>query len=217
LNPLTRMLFILALAIGLFYAPGWLSAPFKWFEVFFHEFSHGLMAIVTGGSIERIDLQFVGSGTCHYRGGWRMPVAFAGYAGASLWGWAIYSSATASSKQTSRLLIGTLLVVMVMVALLWVRDWQSWVVLSVMAALLLLMLKYGEQSLLKFFVQFIGMFVLLASIQSPLFLLDGQARGDGATLQSITLIPEVVWIGLWVLIGLGVLLMIVRDRLRARV
>lgn len=217
LSPLPRLLLTLALAFGLFYAPGWLVAPFKWFEVFFHEFSHGLVALLTGGSITRIDLQYGGSGTCHYRGGLRFLVAFAGYAGASLWGWAIYSSAAAARKRTAHVLIGVLLAVLVLVAILWVRDLQSWVILLVMGALLALMLRFGEQSLLKFFVEFIGLFVLLASIQSPLFLLDGQSRGDGAALQSLTLIPEIVWIALWVMIGLGVLVMIFRDRLKARI
>lgn len=215
--PLTRLLLTLLLAIGLFHAPYWLVAPFKWFEVFFHEISHGLMALFTGGGIERIDMQWAGSGTCHYRGGIRLLVAFAGYAGASLWGWAIYSAAASARRGLSHGLLGLLLLTLLLVALLWVRNLETWGILLLMASLLGLMLRLGDRAALKWFVEFIGLFVLLASIQSPLFLLDGKSIGDGATLQGLTLIPELVWILLWVLIGCGVLLLILRARLRARI
>ncbi len=213
-DPFVRLLLTLVLAIGLFYAPAWLSAPLKWFEVFFHEFSHGLLAILTGGGISRIDLQFVGSGTCYYLGGWRPLVAFAGYAGASLWGWAIHSIASICQPYWAKSLASFLLLLIGVVGVLWVRDLESWAILGIMMGLLVLVLRYGELSLVKFSVEFVGLFIVLASIQSPLFLLDGQARGDGATLSDLTLVPELVWIGLWVLLGLGVLLLMARAQMR---
>ncbi len=216
MNPIVLILMVLTIVLGLFFAPGWLIAPLKWFEVFFHEFSHGLAALITGGSIVRVDLQFGGSGTCHYRGGFRPLVAFAGYAGASLWGWAIYSSAAAVNKRTAHLLIALLLITVVLVALLWGRDWETWVILSIMGGILLLLLRHGEQSLLKLFVEFIGLFILITSIQSPLFLLDVHGKGDAATLQGLSGIPEIIWIGLWVLVGLAALVLILRSGLKAQ-
>jgi hypothetical protein len=205
---------VLVIIASLFYAPGWLLAPLKWFEVFFHEFSHGLAALVTGGSIVRVDLQFGGSGTCHYRGGFRPLVAFAGYAGASLWGWAIYSAAAAVNKRTAHVLIGLLLASLALVALLWARDAETWLILLLMAGLLLLLLRHGEQALLKWAVEFIGLFILISSIQSPLFLLYIQGKGDAAALRGMTGLPELIWIGLWLLIGLSALLLILRGGLR---
>ncbi|MEO5342657.1 MAG: M50 family metallopeptidase [Gammaproteobacteria bacterium SHHR-1] len=216
MNPLLLLLMVLAIIASLFYAPGWLLAPLKWFEVFFHEFSHGLAALLSGGDILRVDLQFGGSGTCHYRGGFRPLVAFAGYAGASLWGLAIYSAAAALNKRTAHLLIALLLASLALVALLWARDLETWLILLLMAGILLLLLRHGEQSLLKLAVEFIGLFILISSIQSPLFLRYVQGRGDAADLRALTGIPELVWIGLWLLIGLTALLMVLRNGLRAR-
>lgn len=216
MNPLTLLLMVLAIIASLFYAPGWLIAPLKWFEVFFHEFSHGLAALITGGSIVRVDLQFGGSGTCTYRGGIRPLVVFAGYAGASMWGWAIYSAAAAVHQRTAHVLIGLLLATLVLVAVLWSRDLETWIILLVMGAILALLLRHGEQSLLKGFVEFIGLFILISSIQSPLFLLDSQGRGDAATLRGLSGIPEWIWIALWMLIGLVALLLILRTGMRAR-
>lgn len=218
LNPksLGRLLLLVALAILLFHAPFWLVAPFKWFEVYFHEISHGLVALLTGGSIERIHIQYGGSGSCHYRGGHEPLIAFSGYAGAALWGWAIYEIGHASRRQTVALLISLALVLLLVSGLLWVRDIQTSIILLLMGTLLALMLRLGDLDMMKLFVEFIGIFVLLAAIQSPLFLLDGRSLGDGAALQRLTLIPESVWVVLWMLIGLAILLLLVRDALRGR-
>jgi hypothetical protein len=59
----------------------WLIFPLKIFTVFLHEASHGLAAVATGGSIERIELSADEGGVCWTRGGSRFLVASAGYLG----------------------------------------------------------------------------------------------------------------------------------------
>ncbi|MFQ5534642.1 MAG: M50 family metallopeptidase, partial [Sphingomonadales bacterium] len=68
------------------------SLPFSWTATFFHEISHGLMAIATGGSIVKINLYPNGAGLCTSIGGSPFLIAFAGYFGAVLWGVLIYKS-----------------------------------------------------------------------------------------------------------------------------
>jgi hypothetical protein len=60
--------------------------PIRIFATFLHEISHGLAAVLTGGSIERITVESDGSGVCWTRGGWRIAVIPAGYLGSMLWG-----------------------------------------------------------------------------------------------------------------------------------
>jgi len=67
-----------------------LHLPFGWLETYFHEISHGLAAIFTGGKIENIALRLNGEGVCYTRGGILFFIAFAGYAGAVFWGGALY-------------------------------------------------------------------------------------------------------------------------------
>ena len=57
-----KLTVILALVIS---AIPIINLPFTWITVFFHEISHGLMAMVTGGKINKIHLNFFGSGLCY--------------------------------------------------------------------------------------------------------------------------------------------------------
>ena len=167
---LLRLLLLAALAVLLFHAPFWLIAPFKWFEVFFHEISHGLAALLTGGSIDKIDIQYDGSGTCYYRGGYRPVITFSGYAGAALWGWVIYEAGHASRHKTSVLLIAILLTILLVSGVLRVRDMQMAYIMMIMSALLASTWRFGSLVVMMFFVVFIGIFLLFASIRSPVFL-----------------------------------------------
>jgi hypothetical protein len=60
--------------------------PFRIFVVFLHEVSHGIAAVLTGGSIESIGLSFDEGGVCRTRGGWPFLILNAGYMGSLLWG-----------------------------------------------------------------------------------------------------------------------------------
>ncbi|MBI3932909.1 MAG: M50 family metallopeptidase [Acidobacteria bacterium] len=60
--------------------------PLKIFVVFLHEISHGLAAVATGGTIERIEINANQGGVCWTRGGSRFWTASAGYLGSLLWG-----------------------------------------------------------------------------------------------------------------------------------
>lgn len=212
-----RLALLVSLALVLFHAPYWLIAPFKWFEVFFHEISHGLMALATGGTIERIDIQYVGSGTCYYRGGYQPMVTFFGYTGATLWGWLIYEAGHAGQRKTSVGIISLLLIFISASAALWVRDRETVLIMLAMGAVLALMLKFGGTVIMKFFVEFIGIFILMASIQSPYFLFQdhNRGRGDGEALYGLTQVPVFFWASLWMLLGVAVLLLIVRSALKS--
>mgnify|MGYP000105363428 FL=1 len=50
--------------------------------------------------------------------------------------------------------------------------------------------------------QLFGLLILLNSLSSPSYLLDGRHLGDGAALASMTFIPEIVWVLIWFSIAL---------------
>jgi len=70
--------------------------PLKLFVVLLHEVSHGLAALLTGGGIERIEINTNEGGVCFTRGGSRFVVLTAGYLGSMLWGGVILVSAARS-------------------------------------------------------------------------------------------------------------------------
>jgi len=60
--------------------------PLKVLVVFFHEMSHALAALVTGGSVDRIEVVEQLGGVTWTRGGNRFLVLTAGYLGSLTWG-----------------------------------------------------------------------------------------------------------------------------------
>jgi len=58
-----RLIVFIVVAFIIDYKP-LLNLPFLWSETFFHEISHGLAALLTGGTIHNIALNFNGSGVC---------------------------------------------------------------------------------------------------------------------------------------------------------
>lgn len=204
-----RFLFLFIAAIIIDYIPV-IGIPFHWTETFFHEISHGLMALLSGGSIKSITLNYDGSGFCVSQGGVRFLVSFAGYFGSIFWGAMIYLSVDSMSPKKSHTLMG-IFVVVLLISAFWAKGMSTYIILSCMIALFSLIYKATSSQALKYILQLIGLFVLLDAIRSPLVLLDGKAKGDGASLSNITYVPEVVWVGVWFLLGIGALYMVYRS------
>lgn len=204
LTPRQRLLLFILVAFIVDYLP-FINLPFLWSETFFHEISHGLAALLTGGSIHSISLNFDGAGLCTTLGGSAFIISFSGYAGSALWGLLIYSVAATLSKPSAKVMVATMVAMLATTLLLWARD------VSTISILIVLLLMYALPLYKKlwfsvtFFIQLVGIFVLLDAIRSPLYLLDGRDLGDGANLASQTWLPEIFWVVLWFVIALSCL------------
>ncbi|MET0027115.1 MAG: M50 family metallopeptidase [Candidatus Thiodiazotropha sp.] len=182
-----------------------LHLPFDWFQTFFHELSHGIAALLTGGRIQSIEIAADGSGRCTTLGGISQLILFSGYTGSSLWGLLSYLSVSAKSAKTIALSLGA---GVVLVGVLWVRDWQTVLILITITALFLFAYRFGNRKLTQHFVAFTGLYVVVESLRAPFYLVDGQSVGDGGMLARLTGVPEFVWIGIWALIALGALVLL---------
>ncbi len=200
---LRLILFILA-AFIIDYLP-LINLPFLWSETFFHEISHGLAALLTGGSIHAITLNFNGSGLCKTSGGIHFLVAFFGYTGSALWGLLIYRIASTLSPRNSRIMVIIMVTMLLITLVFWARDMPTITILIVLLLMYGLPLYKSYWFSVKSFIQVVGIFVLLDAIRSPLYLLDGRDLGDGATLAQLTWLPEIFWVALWFIIALSCL------------
>jgi hypothetical protein len=180
------------------------SVPFKWLESYFHEISHGLTALITGGSVVKIELFPNGAGLCTTRGGFTLLISFMGYAGAILWGYLIYSIASINQK-IAKVASGLIILLIISSLVFWVRDILTLFILIIVLSIFLLQFKLPKLSYLQKLLKFTGIMVLLNSLLSPLYLLDGRSIGDGARLAEITLIPELIWVIIWSTIAILVL------------
>ncbi len=210
-----RLLVFIVVAFVIDYIP-LINLPFLWSQTFFHEISHGLMALLTGGAIHNIRLNFNGSGVCTSNGGIRFLVSFSGYAGSALWGFLIYSVTNNLSRSRAKFIVAAITIMLAITLLLWARNLSTIVILIVLLLMYIIPLYKPRWISIKFFIQLVGVFVLLDAIRSPLYLLDGRDLGDGASLAQLTWLPEIFWVGLWFTIAVGCLYFLWRQAGRNR-
>lgn len=172
------------------------SVPFNWLESYFHEISHGLAAIFTGGSIARIQLFSNGAGLCTTLGGIAFVISFAGYAGAIGWGFLIFKVAN-FRHSFSHYLSYVLLILLSVSCIFWVRDILTLFICLVLIAMFFLAMKFKHLPLFPVLLKLIALMVLLNGLESPLYLIDGRGVGDGQALTKLTFIPEIFWILIW--------------------
>jgi len=199
-----RLISFIVAAFIIDYLP-FINLPFLWSETFFHEISHGLAAILSGGMIHSIRINFNGSGLCITSGGMHFLISFAGYTGSALWGLLIYSVADAKSQTRAKIIVGTISVMLGISLLLWARDVSTITILIVLLLMYVTPLFKSLWFSVKYFIQLVGIFVMLDAIRSPLYLLDGRDLGDGASLANLTWFPEFFWILVWFAIAVGCL------------
>lgn len=123
------LLVIVAVVYALWSTP--VVYPLKMLVVFFHELSHGLMAVFTGGDIIRIELDHRQGGLCVTRGGVRFLVTSAGYLGSMLWGGVILVAA-ARTRFDRHIMFG-LGLLLLLTGALWVRPFISFAFFFVLA------------------------------------------------------------------------------------
>src|SRR5215217_2007374 len=101
------MIGVVFVSIVLGRQPGfeWLFFPFRLFDTFIHELSHGLATIITGGSFLRLVVYPDFSGMAWSSGGLRWFVTSAGYLGSALFG-AVLTLLSARRIPARRLLVG---------------------------------------------------------------------------------------------------------------
>ncbi len=92
-----RLLLLLALlTVVVLLWPSAVAYPLKLLVVFFHESSHALMTLFTGGEVVELVVNQMQGGHVVSRGGNRFLILSAGYLGSSLWGAVIYLLAVGS-------------------------------------------------------------------------------------------------------------------------
>lgn len=194
----SRGLFIFELVLALLLTRiPYVSVPFKWLESYFHELSHGIATILSGGIVSHIQLFPNGAGFCFSQGGSTLLIGFSGYFGAACWGYIIYLLATwPRGIRVSSVLLGVLVVVS---GVLWGRDILTLAILAVLTIIFLLPLKLSQNKILTQFLRIIGLMIMLNALASPTFLLGLDGQGDAALLAEHSWIPAWIWVGLWLL------------------
>ncbi len=176
--------------------------PLKVFVVLLHEISHAMIAVATGGTIERILLDPNQGGACYCPGGNAFLTLSAGYLGSLAWG-ALLISAGQMKRINSRLVTGAVGLLVVGLTLAYVRStFGFWFGLAFGSVLFLGALRLSaavNQGILLTLGLTSCLYAIL-DIKSDV--LDRpELRSDAAMLGELTGIHTVVWGGLWITVA----------------
>jgi hypothetical protein len=184
--------------------------PFKIFVVLLHEISHGLAAVATGGSIERITLSADQGGACQTAGGSRFWILNAGYLGSLGWGALLLLLGTRS--KADRPLVGALGAVLLLITLLYIRGGFGFMYGAVAGTALIgaawALPPYVSDALLRT-LGLVSCLYVPWDIASDA-LLRRIPSSDASALGELTWIPGPVWGALWIGLSLALLWRVVR-------
>ncbi len=173
--------------------------PLKVFVVLLHEISHAIVAVATGGTIDRIVLDPNQGGACYCPGGNAFLTLSAGYLGSLAWG-GLLISAGQSKRLRSSWVTGAVGLLVVGLTLAYVRSTFGFGFgLAFGLALVIGAAKLSAAANQRVLLTLGLTSCLYAILDIKSDILDRpELRSDAAMLSEITGIPTVVWGGLWI-------------------
>ncbi|MBI5200302.1 MAG: M50 family metallopeptidase [Elusimicrobia bacterium] len=194
---LMRMAFM-----GVAFAIAWVKWDASWMfplrvlMTLIHEFGHGIAGILTGGSIERIEVGRCLGGLCYVSGGWRWVILPAGYLGSMAAGCSIIllASRTRFAKFVS-LALGALVI---LGTLLWVRTQTGFVYGLLVGAGLASTGWWLTQDINELLLNVVGAMNCMASLFGLKYLFVYQGYNDALLFsKEIFPLPPIVWALAW--------------------
>ncbi|WP_235296313.1 M50 family metallopeptidase [Portibacter marinus] len=213
-NTIGRVLLILGIYLGLKYLGGSIGAkllyPITLLVTFLHEFGHALGAVLTGGSVEQVQINPNGSGYTVSRGGIRSIIIMGGYIGSAILGNLLFYIGTKSQKLIKPMLY-LLSAAMMFTAFFWFNSFFTTGILILFAIVLGfigLKTKYGREVLM-----FIGLASILYIIQD---FNVGPSSDLAAYADTMIILPATVWKYIWLTIVVLLFIINIRAIFRPR-
>lgn len=167
--------------------------PLRTLVVFFHEISHGIAALLTGGSIVEIQITPGRGGLCITTGGWPFVILSAGYVGSMMCGGTLLVLSARWNR--SQYTLGIVALVLIAVTILWVRPILAGGFLFGLVAgvALLACAVWAPQQANAIILKTVG----LTSCLYVLVDLIGLLRGGTYQVSDATLLAEATWLPAW--------------------
>ncbi|QPJ65514.1 MAG: M50 family metallopeptidase [Candidatus Nitrohelix vancouverensis] len=190
--------------------------PLKLLVVFFHESSHALMAVATGGEVSSLVVNSDQGGHVIARGGSRFLTLSAGYLGSLCWGMAIFLASTRTRMDKS-LMMG-LGVAILVIAVLYVRNLFGLGFSLLAGGGMIFISRQASEAVNDFVLRLIG---LTNMMYAPLDIYSdtvarSHLRSDARMLAEEVGGATVIWGGVWIAISVYLIAYCLRVSLRAR-
>lgn len=188
--------------------------PLKLLVVFFHESSHALATILTGGRVAEMVVVFQQGGHVLSQGGNRFIILNAGYLGSLLWGFLIYLVATFSrADKFTMMILGSSIGI---ITILFVRDWFTLLFGIMVATVMILSARYLHEKINDFVLRLIG---LTSMIYVPLDIFSDTLQRSHLVSDARMLAEEyggatLIWGGIWLLISIFLIVLCLQWTIR---
>jgi hypothetical protein len=187
--------------------------PLKLLVVFFHESSHALAALLTGGSVKELIINKDQGGHVISQGGNQFIILSAGYIGSLLWGVVIYL--TSVKTNYDKTIMAVLAVSIIIITVVFSRSLFSWLFGLLTGGAMLLMAKYLAEKYNDFALRVIG---LTSMMYAPLDIYsDTISRSylpsDAYLLAEYTGGATILWGGIWIIISVIVIFYCLKSTL----
>ncbi len=184
----------------------WLLFPLKILVVFFHELSHAIAALLTGGHVERVEIDMRQGGVCWTAGGSRFLILSAGYLGSLVWGGVLLL--VAARTRNDQAAVFSLGGVLLLTSLIWVRPIIGFGFLATMVFGGLLCaaawrLPARASDLLLKIIGLTSVLYATLDIRDDILRRPHLQESDAAQLAQLTGLPTLFWGALWFVVALG--------------
>lgn len=203
MKQLSYLMLLLGLIIIAWDSP--ILYPLKLLVVFFHESSHALATLLTGGSVKELIINKDQGGHVISQGGNRFIILSAGYIGSLLWGVVIYIASVKSHYDKTIMMVLGISIIIITVLLS--RSLFSWLFGLLTGGAMLLMAKYLAEHYNDFALRLIG---LTSMMYAPLDIYSdtisrSHLRSDAYLLADYTGGATILWGGIWIIISIVVI------------
>lgn len=192
--------------------------PFTMFVTYLHEASHGLMALITGGSIISFTMQIDTSGLAYTQGGIRFLILSAGYIGSTLWGCLLLIASL--NKKSYKPVLYSLSLFFLVFTILYARNLVSFTSGILFSGLMFLFSNLKNNSFISIFMGFLAVqtsFNSINDIYELLFLSKTSVTTDAHLMsQEMTggIIPPIFFAILWGLVSAMLFFMILKKSIK---
>ncbi len=206
-----QLIALTALVFALWQTP--VVVPLKILVVFLHELSHGIAAVLTGGSIESLTISADQGGLAITRGGSRFVTLSAGYLGSLMIGLGVLLLALRT--RTDRWILALFGVLMLGVAALYIRDLFALAFALATGVLMLAGARFLPLTACDMVLRVIG---LASLFYVPYDIFDDTIARSTLRSDAYMLAEEfggatVIWGGLWLILSLAFIGVAVRYAL----
>jgi hypothetical protein len=192
--------------------------PLKLLVVLMHETGHALAALVTGGSVFRVEVNALQGGMTYTAGGNRLIILSAGYLGSSLIGALVLWAA--SHRTMSKYVAEIFGMLIVVETAFWVRDLFTCIFASAMGIFCMILGWKLRGVFERLFMQLVGavsclyaVFDIFDDVVRRIFIGGTVTFGksDAQALAEITFIPSLVWGVVWIAIAVWIFVTTLRN------